>query len=484
MRLTAQVVFVILISLCVSPVFVNAQQKWDLKRCVDFALLNNISVKQQDIQARVAALTLNQNKLSRIPSASVSTNTGINSGRSIDPTSNQFTNQQLLFSGVSFSTNVNIFNWFSLQNNIKGNQFDYDAAKANVEKLKNDIALNVATAYLLILVSKEQANIAEVTVKQSLDNLYNTRKRVDAGALPELNAAEAEAQLAKDSSNLITAQTTLTQNTLQLKAVMNLDAAQPFEVEMPPLDQIPIEKIGNLQPEVVYQLALINLPQQRVNELRIKAAQKYVESARGAMYPSLSLFGSMGSNYAHNKIPVVAQNPTGNFIGTGAKVNVGGTDYSVLAPEFQTSVGVKYSPFGTQLSDNFSQRIGLNLSIPLFNGYAANTNWKKNKLNLENWQLQKEQDNLTLKQNIYKSYSDAISSLQKYEASKRSLETAQKSYDFAQKRYDIGLLATIDLLTNQNNLATAKVNVVSAQVDYVFRIKLLEFYRGQGIKLQ
>ena len=482
MRLTATLFLITIVLFFASPV--SAQQKWDLKRCVDFALLNNVSVKQQDVQARIAALTLNQNKLSRLPSANLSSNAGINSGRSIDPTSNQFTNQQLFFSGISFSTNVNVFNWFSLQNNIKGNQFDYDAAKANVEKLKNDIALNVATAYLLILVSKEQVNIAGVTLKQSMDNLYNTRKRVDAGALPELNAAEAEAQVAKDSSNLITAQTTLTQNTLQLKAVMNLDAALAFEVEMPPLDQIPVEKIANLQPEIVYQLALVNLPQQRVNELRIKAAQRYVEAARGAMYPTLSVFGSMASNYAHNKIPVVTQTPTGSFSNTGAKVNVGGTDYSVVAPVFLTSVGVKYSPFGTQLSDNFSQRIGLNLSVPLFNGSSARTNWQKNKLNLETWQLQKEQDNLTLKQNIYKSYSDAISSLQKYEASKRSLETAQKSYDFAQKRYDIGLLATIDLLTNQNNLATAKVNVVSAQVDYVFRIKLLEFYRGQGIKLQ
>jgi outer membrane protein len=482
MRLTAALFRIIILLFFAYPLM--AQEKWDLKRCVDFALLNNVSVKQQDVQARLAALTLNQNKLSRLPTANLSANAGINSGRSIDPTSNQFTNQQLFFSGVNFSTSVNIFNWFSLQNTIKGNQFDYEAAKANVDRLKNDIALNVATAYLLILVSKEQVNIANVTVKQSIENLNNTRKRVDAGALPELNSAETEAQLAKDSSNLITAQTTLTQNILQLKAVMNLDAAQPFEVDMPPLEKIPVENIADLQPETVYQLALINLPQQRVNELRIKASQKYVEAARGSMYPTLSLFGSMGSNYANNKIPVYSQTPTGSFLNTGTKVNVGGTDYFVMAPEFQTSIGVRYSPFGTQFSDNFSQRIGLNLNIPLFNGGAARTNWQRSKLNLTTLELQKEQDNLTLKQNIYKSYSDAISSLQKYEASKRSLQTAEKSYEFAQKRYDIGLLATIDLLTNQNNLATAKVNVVSAQVDYVFRIKLLEFYRGQGIKLQ
>ncbi|MBS1566517.1 MAG: TolC family protein, partial [Bacteroidetes bacterium] len=266
-------------------------QEWDLKRCVEYALANNVSVKQQDVQARLSELTLKQNKLNRIPSASVGLNTGINSGRSIDPTTNQFTNQQLFFAGGSFSTNLNLFNFFSLKNTIAGNQYDYEAAKAGVDKLKNDIALNVATAYLLVLLAQEQVNIAKVTVTQSEQNLKNTRQRVDAGSLPELNAAEAEAQLARDSSTLITNQASLEQNLLQLKAVMNLDVATPFVVVLPPIDQIPVENIADLQPDAVYQLALTNLPQQRANDLRIKAGQKYVEAARGAMYPTFSFFG-------------------------------------------------------------------------------------------------------------------------------------------------------------------------------------------------
>jgi len=468
----------------VVPVMAQQSPEWDLKRCVEYALANNISVKQQDVQARLSALTLKQNKLNQYPTASVGLNSGINAGRSIDPTTNQFTNQQLFFAGASFSTNMTVFNFFNLKNTIAGNQYDYEAAKAGVDKLKNDIALNVATAYLLVLVAQEQVDIARVTVTQSVQNLGNTRQRVDAGSLPELNAAEAEAQLARDSSALITNQATLEQNLLQLKAVMNVDAAMPFVVVLPPIDKIPVEPIAELDPEKVYQLALVNLPQQRANDLRIKAGQKYVSAARGAMYPSFSLFGSMGSNYAHNKIPVYTETPTGGFAPTTAKVNVSGTDYFVQTPIIIQSIGVKYSPLGTQLSDNFSQRIGINVSIPLFSNGTLRTTWQRNKLNLENLQLQKDQDNVTLKQNIYKAYSDAVASLQKYEASKRSLATANKSYDFAQKRYNVGLLATIDLLTNQNNLTTAKVNTVAAQVDYVFKIKVLEFYKGQGLKLQ
>src|ERR1044071_7192231 len=138
---------IVMFLLSAVPVLAQQSQKWDLKRCVEYAVAKNISVRQQDIQARLAALTLNQNKLSRYPPASVSANTGINAGRSIDPTTNQFTNQKLLFAGASFSTGVTVFNFFNLTNTIAGNQYDYEAAKAGVDKLKNDIALNVATAY-------------------------------------------------------------------------------------------------------------------------------------------------------------------------------------------------------------------------------------------------------------------------------------------------------------------------------------------------
>jgi outer membrane protein len=461
-----------------------AQDQWDLKKCVEYAMANNISVKQADVQARISKLQVDQTRLSQYPTASVTNSTGISRGRSIDPTSNQFTNQQLLFSQYNFSTGVNVFNWFSTKNTLAGNKFDYEAAQANVEKLKNDIALNVATAYLLVLVSKEQVNIAKVAVQQSQQNLSNTRKRVDAGVLPELNALEIEAQLARDSASLVTQEASLQQNTLQLKAVMNLDAASAFDVAMPPLDQIPVESIADLEPEKVYGLALVNLPQQRVNDLRIKASQKYLEAARGAMHPSISAFGGLGTNYANNKIPSFKQTPTGNFLNTPAKVNVGGMDYFVQTPELITSVTTSRTKFGTQISDNFRQNFGLSFNIPIFNGGTARTAWERSKWNLKNFELQKEQDNQKLKQDIYRSYVDATTSLQKYNASKKTLSTAQKSFEFAQKRFDVGLLPTIDLLTNQNNLTRARVDVLAAQVDYVFRMKVLEFYKGQGLKLQ
>ena len=202
------------------------------------------------------------------------------------------------------------------------------------------------------------------------------------------------------------------------------------------------------------------------------------------MYPSFSLFAGLGSNYANNKIPSVQQVPNGKLDTTPAFVDMGGTLYNVLSPGFNTVVTANRIPFTTQISDNFRQNIGIQMNIPLFNNGTARTAWERSKLNVTSLQLQKDLDLLTLKQDIYQSYNDASTALQRYMAGQKSVQTAEKAYNFAQKRYELGLLTTIDLLTNQNNLNRARLELAQAHVDYVFKLKLLEFYKGQGIKVE
>lgn len=149
----------------------------------------------------------------------------------------------------------------------------------------------------------------------------------------------------------------------------------------------------------------------------------------------------------------------------------------------QLAFNYKNTPYFSQLNQNFSQAIALNVSIPIFNNYSLRTNYEKSKLNLRNTELQRDQDNLTLKQNIYQAYTAAITARQKFEANKISVAATQKSFEYAQKRYNVGMLNTIDLLTNQNNFFNAKINVLSSEYDYVFKMKVLEFYKGMGIKL-
>ncbi len=471
---------------CFFTAFVNAQEKWSLQKCVDYALDSNISIRQSAIQAELSGITYKQSRFSQIPTANFSNNDGYRFGKSQNPSTGILENQNFFQVGLNFQSNVEIFNWFSKRNTILANEWSVEAAKAATDKLKDDIALTVANSYLQILLAREQQQIADVQVKQSISQLDIVNKQVAAGALPPLNAVELEAQLANDSANLISATGNVTQALYVLKAYMNIDAGRPFEIEEPPVDKIPLEPIGELQPESVYALALANLPQQRMNDFNLKAAQKNSLAAKGALYPSISAFGSLGTNYGYFRTPTYTQTLSG-YSPSGLVIrDAMGGFIDVQKPLFTRGGKNGYvtsDPLGTQFSNNFGQSIGISISVPIFNGWQSKANYQRSKLNIKNLEYQKDLDNKTLKQNIYQAYNAAIVAMEKFNSSLKSVDAAQKSYDFATKRYNIGILSTLELVTDQNNLFKAKLQYVLNQFDYVFKMKVLEFYKGQGLKL-
>ncbi|RYY60991.1 MAG: TolC family protein [Chitinophagaceae bacterium] len=428
----------------------NSQEveKWDLKKCIDYGMEHNISVKQADVQARISALTLSQSRQGLYPSVNVQNNAGYQFGRSIDPVTNEFTNEKFLSANHSLNANVDLFNWFSKTNTVAANAYAAEAARAGIEKAKNDIALNIANAYLQILLNAEQIRISEVQVQQSIEQVRTVGIQVNAGALPELNLAELETQLANDSSTLITANSNYVLSVLQLKAVLNIGADAPFDVAIPPVESIPIDPLSELDPASVYKLAEVNMPQQQINLLNLKSAQKNVLALKGRLYPTLGLFGGLDTRYSNRTFP-----------------------------------GFTSNSYFKQVNDNFSQSVGVALNIPIFNGGVAKTNLYRGRLNVTSVELQTELDAQTLKQDIWQAHTNAVAALQKFHASQKGVVSSQKAYDFAKARFDIGLLNSLDLITNQNNLFRAKINLVLAQYDYVFKMKLLEFYKGQGLKL-
>lgn len=463
----------------------SAQEKWSLQKCVQYALDSNISVKQKEIQAQLAGITYKQSKLSQIPLTNFSNSEGYRFGKSQNPSTGILENQNFFQIGLNLQSSATIFNWYTKKNTILANSWSLQAANAATDKLKNDIALAVANAYLQVLLAREQEKIADVQVKQSLTQLEIVKKQVIAGALPELNQVEIEAQLATDSSNLITAKGNVTQAKYNLMANMSIDADRPFEIEEPSADQIPLESIADLQPEDVYRLAIKNLPQQRYNEFNLKAAQKNSLAAKGALYPTISLFGSLSTSYGFFRSPTYNQIFTG-YTPSGLVVNNGSGYTDVLAPVYLNGSKNGYitSPgLGAQFNDNFGQAIGINISVPIFNGWQAKANYLGSKLNIKTLEYQIKLDNQTLKQDIYQAYNAVIVALDKFNSSQKSVDAAQKSYDFALKRYNVGILSTLELITDQNNLFSAKLQYVSNQFDYVFKMKVLEFYKGQGVKL-
>src|SRR5476651_2050073 len=242
------------LAVCIISLQLSAQEKnekWDLIKCVNYARANNISLKQADIQARISALQLKQAKLNQYPSASLSSGQGLQLGRSIDHTTNVYSNTQAIYQNIGLNSGIGIYNWGRLKNSVAVAQFNAEAALVDIDKAANDLALNVATYYLQILSAKEQININELQASQTRAQVDITRKQVDAGALPELNLVELEAQLAIDSSNIISAKSLYQQNILSLKGLLNIDAAQAFDIVTPPVETIPVEPLASLNPELV-----------------------------------------------------------------------------------------------------------------------------------------------------------------------------------------------------------------------------------------
>jgi outer membrane protein len=466
------------------PLFIaisaTAQDKWDLRRCVEYAVTNKISVKQADVQARLAKLTLDQSRLSQIPSLAAGISAGINSGRFQNPATYVLETQTTFQSGLSLQSSVTVFNGFYLQRTIDANRYSWQAMLASTEKLKNDISLNVANAYLTVLLVTQTAQLDSAKLRFSQSQLELTRKQVLAGTLPELNSAELESQVAQDSSSYVTDKSTVIQDLLVLKSYLDLDASIPFEIDTPPVDRIPIEQLADLQPDAVYALALTHQPLQKVDALQIQSAQETVQAMKGAMYPVVSLYGNLSAYYLNT--PGLAAVPYSSFVDTVGHVVGSGTPVTSTVPLYKY-VETKAPGYFTQLSNSFAQAIGVNVSIPILNGGILRTNYAKSKLNLRYIEMTRDEDNLTLKNNIYQAYALAIAALQKFEANKITVAATLKSFEYAKKRFDIGISNTIDYLTNQNNYFNAKVNLVYAQYDYVFKMKVLEYYKGMGIRL-
>jgi outer membrane protein len=453
---------------------------WSLQAAIQYALKHNISIQQNEVNQRLALLTLRQSQYAQIPSLNVSPTYGISKGRSIDPTTNQFVEGSYEFVSAGASSNVLVFGWFQQRNTITRNKLSYEAAKEDLNQLKNDVALNVATGFLRVLMAKEQIKVNEKQVALSLAQLQQTQKFAEVGRVPELNVAQLEAQLASDSSELISALSDYTASILDIKALLNLDFDIAFQASIPEIAMEDRLSIQSLNPAYIFQEAIKNIPSVKSSELKLKAAKYSWNAARSVLLPQLSLSGQLGSNWTStyrqfDGFSINGTSPTGTF------VNVGGNQYDVLQP----NVIPRYtSPkMFTQLENNFRQTISATLNIPLFNGWQAQFQVRQAKLNIISQELIQFQTELKLKQDVYKAHNDATNAIQKYYAAKRSQDAAQRAFDFAQKRYELGLTNTIEYLSTQNNLYKAEASMLNSKYDLIFKLKVIDYYLGKELSL-
>jgi len=477
MRQLLYAAFIVFSALFAVRANAQADDVWTLQRCVQYAIDHNISIQQDVLNARLAKYTLLQSQLAQIPSANLSSSYGRSYGRSINPTTNQFIDASYDFVSASGTSNVLLFGWFQQRNLIAKNKFSLQASKADLDQLKDDVSLNVATGYLRAILAQEQIHVSEKQVELSKAQLDQTRKFFEAGRLPELNVAQLESQVATDSSNLISAIANYTSAIIDLKTLLNIDFNEPFNIIAPDVkvsDQI---TIASLTPEDVYQEAHKHFGSIKAAEYRYTAAQKGVNAAKGALYPQLSFGVQIGTNWASTYQQVVGHIDTSLPVGYVYPNQTA----LVYAPE-QIPI-LSNTPFGKQLNNNLRQTYALSLNVPLFNGWQSQYALKQAKYNRNTQELNKYQAELNLKQNVYKAYSDATNSIQKYYAAQHAAEAAERAQEFAKKRYDLGLTSTVDYLITQNSQYSAESNMLSAKYDLIFKLKVIDYYLGKELKL-
>ncbi len=460
----------------------QAQQDnvWSLQRCVQYAISHNISIKQDSLNARLARYTLLQSQLSQIPAVSASGSYGKSFGRSINPTTNQFVEGSYNSLSASGTVSALLFGGLQVRNNIAKNKFALEASKADLDQLKDDVSLNVANAFLVALLAKEQINISKNQVEVSIAQLSQTKSFATAGRLPELNVAQLESQLATDSSNLINSIASYNSAILDLKALLNLDFGAPFTIEVPDAEVEGQLAVSGMQPGDIYEKARDHFGSVKGSKLRVRAAEKGLSAARGGMYPQLSAGYQLGTNYASN-YQSYTYTPSGYQVIGFAVDSINKRTYDVYQPSFTTSsAGI---PFSTQFDNNLRHSVFLNLNIPIFNGWQTQYGIKQAKVNLESQRLNEFNAEQTLRQNVYKAHNNAVNSIQKYNAARRANDAATRALEFARKRYDLGLTSTVDLLVTQTTQFNAASNMVIAKYDLIFKLKVIDYYLGKEIKL-
>jgi outer membrane protein len=471
----------ITICLLMNSAFLLAQESWSLERCVAQAQENSRLVKQSQIQIKNAKLLQKQNEYERYPSVSASSNLGFNFGRSVNPSTYTFENSSTNYNSWGLNARATLYNGGRINNQIKQGAIDIQAAQADLEQSASSIGLQVAQAYLQILLYDEQLENARKRLQTAQSQLDRTEKQIKAGQLAPTARYDLIAQVARDEQSIVTASNNVDIGILTLKNLLELSPETAFKIEKPTIVLPSDANPDAFMFRAVYNQALTTQPQIRAAEYRIKSAEMGVKVAEANLLPSLSISGSLGSNYSSTILDFAKGTVETREVSRQAKVN---NVPVTITESVRDIINAPKKGYGSQLGDNFGQGIGLNLSIPIFDGFRNKIGVQRQKLNVESQMLTLEREKQTLKSDVQNAIASAKAAKKQYEAAQKSYEAQKMAYEAVDKRLQIGNANGFELTVAKNNMDTAQVDVTVAKYDYLFRLKIVEFYEGKKLSLK
>ena len=429
----------------VIPLSAGAQEKqWTLRECCDYALEHNISIKQQQNQCRQQELQLSTAKNSRLPDLSASLGQNFSFGRGLTA-ANTYSNTNTSSTSLQLGASMPLFTGFQIPNQIKLAKLNLEGATADLEKAKNDIRMKVAEAYVQILYNMEIADVARRQI--DIDSAQVTRLEAFVK-----NGKAAEAELSQQKATLANSRLTATQAlnncrlaVLTLTQLLELPTPEGFAIVRPDVSVASgISGEGSLTPDLIYAEALGIKPEILSQQLKLKGYEHSIKIAQSANYPTLSLSGGVGTNY-------------------------------------YTTSGFKSDAFGEQLKNNFSQYIGLNLNIPIFNRFQTRNNIRSARINYENQQLTLDNTKKTLYQEIQKVYYNALNAQSKEEASLQAMKSTKDAFELMQAKYETGKATITEFNESKNTYLKSESDLVQARYENLYQSALIDFYRGKDL---
>lgn len=422
-----------------------SQKKWSLKECVDHALQNNITVKQNKLNVELRKEDVTSAKGNFLPNLSASSGANFGFGSTIDQISNRRISTDNFNNNYSLSSGVNIFNGFRNLNTYKQAKLGVETSKLELERIENDIALRVVNAYLNVLFAKENLNVAKVQYEISKKQIERAKAQVDAGVNPKSDLLNVQSTAASNAQTLVANENTLNLALLTLAQLLQIDA-NGFDV-MGIEVGTPSAALLYDSPKEVYEKALTNRPEIKKAELDIENADLSIDIAKAGFLPSLSASGGVSTGFSHRFNPL----------------------------------GFANQHFFKQVNENLGYSLGFSLNIPLFNRFQTRVGVNKSIINREISEFNLESQKLQLEQTIQKAFLDAKAAAKTYEAAKTSLESQKEAFKNAQESYKYGAMTLFDFDQVRNRLVNAEGAIIRAKYDYVFKTKVLKFYFGESI---
>lgn len=422
----------------------SAQPHYTLQQCIDTAMDKNLAVKQTGLLADAAHINMKQARANLLPDLNATMDHGLNTGRSIDPFTNQYVNQSINYASYGASSGVVVFNGLNLQNQVKQYAYAYDASQMETKQAKDNLTLNVILAYLQVLNNDELLAAAKVQKGVSEKQLERLRVLDEKGAISPSQVTDVQGQLMNDELNIINLQNSLETSKLALAQLMNVPYTKDMTLEPVNADQFLTSYA--ISSSDVYQNALQSFSLVKAVELRTRSAEYALKAARGRLFPTVSLGGNMQTNYSS-----VAQNASGKI------------------------------PYNDQIKNNIFYGLNLGLRIPIFNSLRARNNIRLADIQVRNSELLEESTRQQLRQQVEQAHLNMTNAFDRYKTLVRQVEAFNTSFKAAEARLTAGVGTTVDYVLAKSNLDRANINLIAAKYEFVLRKKVLDYYQNVAV---